>query len=574
MKSSPLPARAHLRAVPGPLLRALCSALLALALLVPQAAPAAGLELVSGEQPGRVEYAYFPAGRTHLARPPVGAVVSWDRNTGLAEARLLLDGAEVARWTSGSAFVWRPSRDLARGRHDVVLEVTLQGHSPLRIQWSFQRVDPPSRPAARDVTDDVLPAVNRFRAAAGLPPMSAADGLARAAVHHAAYLAARRDIRGLDAHTEQPGHPGFTGATVGERAYAFGWTGYRPNEGVVLSSRALDPAAALQNLIDTVYHRIPFQVAGATDLGAGLQDGRFVVMVGQPAGGAASPGGPEASTAAAPGGPAGPLPAVDITVYPADGQVGIPLDWDGVEAPDPYRLFPGARPGGYPITAVLGCSRVYHCYDAVTVTAARLYRDSGGSLVQVPAHVLTPDNDPYLRTPPAVALLPVDRLQPGTRYTVEISLRVRIHGGSEQSLTRRWSFTTTRGQADRPVRASYIRIEVDGRPLDLASAPYLADDRVLVPFRDLAEALDADVAWDETTQTVTMRRAGTSGVTEVVVRIDNDIARINGTVSRLDAAPRIIDGRTYVPLRFVAEALDVAVHWYADRHLVQVRTGG
>jgi len=505
--------------------------------------------------------------RPHVAGPPGGPV--W---TPVCEVRRILpdsgvaalvDGVQVARWTSGHTFIWEPAQALSRGRHTVVLEVTLAGYKPVRLDWSFERVNPPSQPAARDVTAEALAAVNRFRAAAGLPPVSAAAGLAQAARHHAAYLAAHSQAQGLDAHTEQPGRAGFTGTGVGDRAYAFGWIGFRPNEGVVLSSRALEAAAAVQTLVDTVYHRLPFQVPGATALGAGLQGGRFVVMTGQPAGSSGGTG-PSAPV----GGSAAPAP-LDIHVYPADGQVRIPLAWDGAETPDPYRLFPGARPGGYPITAVLGCSRVYHCYDAVTVTAARLYRERGGvggsALAPVPVRVLTPDNDPFLRSPPAAALLPVDPLRPGTRYTVELSLRVRTHGGGDQAVTKRWSFTTTRGEADRAIRAPHVRIEVDGRALRTPAPPVIVAGRVLVPFRALAEALGAAVTWDAATRSVTMGDA-------VVVRVDNDIAWIEDTQVRLDVAPRIEGDRVYVPLRFVAEALGVTVHWHADQRLVAVVT--
>ncbi|HEX6989905.1 MAG TPA: stalk domain-containing protein, partial [Bacillota bacterium] len=496
--------------------RILLLILLMISLAVLPALPASAWTLVGSEAPGRIEYAHFPNQRTHAARPAIGAVVQWPGEATLSEARLVVDGTQVARWTSGSAFIWRPPQALDPGRHEAMLEVTLAGYTPLQLAWSFEQAEPPARPAvARDATADTLGALNRFRAAAGLPPASAADGLAQAAVHHAAYLAANSGTSGLDAHRQQPSRRGFTGTTVGDRAYAFGWAGFRPNEGVVLSTRTLEPVAAFETLIDTVYHRLPFQVAGATALGAGLSGGRYVVMVGQPADSSGS-GGVVA------------LSAVHVNVYPADGQVGVPIAWDGRETPDPYRLFPGARPGGYPITAVLGCDRVFHCYDEVTVLSARLFREGGvgaggggdgsggtgssaggtgsGAGAPVPVRLLTPDNDPFLRTPPAVALLPVDALRPGTRYTAELSLRVRPHGAPAVTVERRWSFTTRSDEDEYPVAAAPVRIEIDGRPLATAVPPIIAAGRVLAPFRALAEALGADVAWDETAHRVTITR--------------------------------------------------------------------
>ena len=45
-----------------------------------------------------------------------------------------------------------------------------------------------------------------------------------------------------------------------------------------------------------------------------------------------------------------------------------------------------------------------------------------------------------------------------------------------------------------------VRLEVDGQAIQLDQPPVIINDRVLVPMRALAEALDADVTWDNATR--------------------------------------------------------------------------
>ena len=87
------------------------------------------------------------------------------------------------------------------------------------------------------------------------------------------------------------------------------------------------------------------------------------------------------------------------------------------------------------------------------------------------------------------------------------------------------------------------------------SAPYVADDRTYVPFRALGEALGAEVVWDNDARTVTY----TLGNTEVVMTIGETTYTVNGEEKTMDVAPVITGDRTYVPVRFVGEALGFKV---------------
>lgn len=87
------------------------------------------------------------------------------------------------------------------------------------------------------------------------------------------------------------------------------------------------------------------------------------------------------------------------------------------------------------------------------------------------------------------------------------------------------------------------------------------NDRLLVPLRGIFEAYGAEVGWSSATRTVTI----TAPALEVRMRIDDPTASLNGQPRTLDAPPRVRGGRTYIPLRFAAEALGEKVQYKGDR---------
>lgn len=93
--------------------------------------------------------------------------------------------------------------------------------------------------------------------------------------------------------------------------------------------------------------------------------------------------------------------------------------------------------------------------------------------------------------------------------------------------------------------------------------------RFLVPMRSIFESLDATVQWEGTTKTVT----GMKGNTEVTLKIDDTSAYINDKLITLDVPATIVDGRTYVPARFVGEALGADVGWDGTKRRASVSLG-
>lgn len=111
-----------------------------------------------------------------------------------------------------------------------------------------------------------------------------------------------------------------------------------------------------------------------------------------------------------------------------------------------------------------------------------------------------------------------------------------------------------------------ITIELDGRPLQTETLPLLVNGSVLLPIRDVFEALGAKLAWDDTSKTVTATR----GQMTLVYRIGDPTAQLNGQLLTLPVPGQIADGYSLVPLRFVSEALGSDVVWDGDHHTVRI----
>lgn len=102
-----------------------------------------------------------------------------------------------------------------------------------------------------------------------------------------------------------------------------------------------------------------------------------------------------------------------------------------------------------------------------------------------------------------------------------------------------------------------IQVYLDNLYLPLSSAPVNENGTVSVPFRSLFESLGLTVDWDSSTRTITGTKEGLA----IRLTLDSKVAYVNGEAKPLAAAPKLIGNATYVPLRFVGEALGKNVSW-------------
>ncbi|NLY47133.1 MAG: copper amine oxidase N-terminal domain-containing protein, partial [Tissierella sp.] len=78
------------------------------------------------------------------------------------------------------------------------------------------------------------------------------------------------------------------------------------------------------------------------------------------------------------------------------------------------------------------------------------------------------------------------------------------------------------------------------------------------------EALGLEVEWDNETKTI----SGTAEGKEIILKLDSKDAKVNGVNKTLDVPAKAINGRTLVPVRFIAESLDMNVVWNQETRTV------
>ena len=97
----------------------------------------------------------------------------------------------------------------------------------------------------------------------------------------------------------------------------------------------------------------------------------------------------------------------------------------------------------------------------------------------------------------------------------------------------------------------------DTTTFNFDTPPVVKDGRTLVPVRAISEAFNAKVLWDADTQSINIEKG--DNVLKLILGRKN--AFINGELTTLDVSAELIGDRTYVPLRFICEALGVSITW-------------
>ncbi len=216
-----------------------------------------------------------------------------------------------------------------------------------------------------------------------------------------------------------------------------------------------------------------------------------------------------------------PTPTPNADALPGTGSGYVSLTWPAsstVNGQSPYgyylyrSLIPGSFDLNYPLTDFPVTDRVY--------------QDEG----------LTPGKTYYYRIVPVYpdnsTGSPIDQNAVASAPAVKVSTVLVLKLNSKSAL-------------------------VQGTEVPLDIAPFLESGRTMVPLRFIGEKLGAAIAYDAATQKITY----TKGNTTIVLWLNQKDAQINGQTVPLDVPPKVLSGRTVVPLRFVSTALGATTNW-------------
>ena len=131
-----------------------------------------------------------------------------------------------------------------------------------------------------------------------------------------------------------------------------------------------------------------------------------------------------------------------------------------------------------------------------------------------------------------------------------------------------------------------ISFAVDGRRVNTEFEPFIFQGRTYLPVRDVAGAMGFHVDWDGAASTViltsgadapqrTVSAPGRVARETIVVNFNNIGVTVNGTRVNTEYEPFIFQGRTYLPVRDVANMAGFDVTWEAATNTVHLtsRTG-
>ncbi|MGB9805011.1 trypsin-like peptidase domain-containing protein [Desulfofundulus sp.] len=111
---------------------------------------------------------------------------------------------------------------------------------------------------------------------------------------------------------------------------------------------------------------------------------------------------------------------------------------------------------------------------------------------------------------------------------------------------------------------SYI---MDGQERRMDASPCIKDGRIFVPVRYLAYACGI------TEQNIVYENGViylNSGTVVIQMTVGNRVIVVNGLSKFMDVAPVQVHGRTYLPARYIAEALGYTVNWDASTQTISI----
>ncbi|MCY0878994.1 MAG: CAP domain-containing protein [Firmicutes bacterium] len=306
---------------------------------------------------------------------------------------------------------WRLARPWKPGRYRVSFD--FPGFDIAPPTWTVtvkSAAMAPPRPS--DSARVVIDSLNTLRRTLGLDRVSWNPSLQLASTAHDTYLK-QNGYNAPSFHMESRGRPGYTGPTPWARDMAFGWPSPLAGEVGIEWTVPSAMVTVVQDLTDTVYHRLSI-----------LSDNLLALGVAEDAG-------PHGAVVMDLGfGYRSNLPPA--IVYPYNGQPGVPTAWVDIESPNPMPQGYG-HIFGYPITADFP--------TASRLSGVRVWLVSNRQVVPV----VTDAPGVNGMQPNQVGMVPLKPLAPNRIYAAHLLAKALYNNGSVRPVRLSWHFATGGG---------------------------------------------------------------------------------------------------------------------------------
>lgn len=111
-----------------------------------------------------------------------------------------------------------------------------------------------------------------------------------------------------------------------------------------------------------------------------------------------------------------------------------------------------------------------------------------------------------------------------------------------------------------------IQVNYNGKNIAFDQQPIIENGRTLVPLRAIFETLGANVQYDDASKCI----IATKNDITSVLKIGSDLMYVNGKEIRLDVPIKLVNNRTLVPVRSIAETFGCNVIWNENDSSISV----
>lgn len=114
--------------------------------------------------------------------------------------------------------------------------------------------------------------------------------------------------------------------------------------------------------------------------------------------------------------------------------------------------------------------------------------------------------------------------------------------------------------------ATEVNVYVNNEKVEFDVYPIIENGRILVPLKGVFEKLGAAVDWNKNISEVVIKDANN----EIEMILGKDKVMVNGEVKTIDVPTRMINSRTFAPIRFISENLGHTVKWDQNTNSVYI----
>ncbi|MGB9749815.1 MAG: stalk domain-containing protein [Caldisericia bacterium] len=112
----------------------------------------------------------------------------------------------------------------------------------------------------------------------------------------------------------------------------------------------------------------------------------------------------------------------------------------------------------------------------------------------------------------------------------------------------------------------------NGEKINIENPPLIIKGRTLVPLRFITELLGGKVLWNPYEKRIDINIEILKGETKITFYIDKNYYFVDKIKYFLDTPPKIISGRTYIPLRVFVEALNFKIDWFEKEKKIEIKS--